>query len=454
MKMNNVFKKSFLAVLIVFGMMAKAQTPKSLEKVEAVVGNAVILKSDIEQQYVKYLTEGGKEDPQIKCYILQQLLTQKLLSQQAVIDSITVTEEDVDDQIDRRMRYAINRMGGPDKLEQLLNRSILQYKEEIRPEVREQLIADKMQRKITEKVTVTPQEVKRFFDAIPKDSLPYYNAEVEIGQIIAYPKLTKEEKQKFYDKLDLLRLRIKNGEDFAALAASYSQDASASNGGDLGFGDRSSYVKEFSAMAFKLKPGELSPVFESDFGFHILEVLERRGEQVHTRHIIIKTEAPPAALARTKAHIDSIYNNVVSKKLPFSAAASLYSDDQETKYNGGVMLNPESGQNRTTLIPTDKLDVQVFSAIDTMKVGNYSKPEVFTGPDGKQGYRFFYLKSKTNPHQASLELDLPKIKDVALEDKMNRTVSEWFESRRKTTFTKIDDEYQGCSTLKIWTKEQ
>ncbi|MXV16937.1 peptidylprolyl isomerase [Hufsiella ginkgonis] len=453
----NVFTGTLL--LIIAGLTGFAQPGpaqrKSIDKVAAVVGAAVILQSDIEQQYVKYLTEGGKEDDNIRCYILQQLLTQKLLSQQAIIDSITVTDDEVDDQIDRRMRYAINRMGGPDKLEQMLNRSILQYKDEIRPEVREQLVADKMQRKITEKVTITPLEVRRFFDAIPKDSLPTYNAEVEVGQIVTYPKPTRAEKEIYRDKAEALRLRIKAGEDFGTLASLYSQDpGSAANGGDLGFIDRGSLDKNFAAQAFTLKEGEMSQTFETDFGFHFLQVLERRGDQVHARHVLIKIESTPGSLARTKGHIDSIYTNVTTKRLPFSTAASLYSDDQETKYNGGVMLNPENAQARTTYIPTDKLDVSVFSAIDTMKVGSYSHPEIFTSADGKQGYRFFYLKSKTNPHKASLEQDFPKIKDVAMEDKTNRTVSQWFEKRRKTTYTKIDPEFQACESLKIWVKEQ
>ncbi len=428
--------------------------PKTLDKVAAVVGGAVILQSDVEQQYAQYLAKGNKEDQQIRCYLIQQLLTQKLLSQQAVIDSITVTDEDVDDNLDRRMRAFISQAGGQERLEQFLNRSVLQYKEQIRPDIKEQLVADKMQRKITEKVTITPLEVKRFFESIPKDSLPYYSTEVEVGELISYPKLNKAEKEVFHDKAESLRLRVKAGEDFATLAKLYSQDpGSATEGGELGFVDRTTLVKEFAAMAFKLKAGEMSPVFETEFGFHILQVIERRGEQVNVRHILIKTEPTNASLARSKAHIDSIYQLVATKNLPFSTAASLYSDENETKYNGGMMLNAENVQSRTTYIPTDKLDPQVFLAIDTMKVSNYSRPEIFTSASGKQGYRFLYLKSKTDPHRANLEQDLPKLKDAAFEDKTNRTVSEWFEKRRKTTYIKIDPEYQDCSALKIWTKK-
>lgn len=427
----------------------------TINKIVAVVGDNIILQSDVEREYSNYILQGGKENPEVKCQIIQQMLTQKLLTQQAVIDSVTVTDDEVSNEVDRRMRVFIQRAGGQDRLEQFLNRSVIQYKDEIRPDVKEQMVANKMHGKITENVGITPLEVKRFFSSIPKDSLPDYNAEVEVGEVVAFPKLSNEEKESFKNKAEALRARVKAGEDFATLARLYSQDpGSAAEGGDLGFFDRSSMVKEFSAVAFRLKAGELSPVFESEYGFHFLQVLERRGEQVRARHILIKTEPTPASLDRARTHIDSIYRMVIDKKIPFSTAASLYSDNNDTKYNGGMLMNADNVQSRTTYIPTDKLDPSVFFAIDTMKVGSYSKPYLFTSRDGKQGYRFVYLKSKTTPHKASLDQDFPKIKEMAFEDKLNRTVSEWFEKRRKSTYIKIDPEYQSCSDLRMWVATQ
>ena len=424
---------------------------RSIDKIAAVVGGNIVLQSDIEMQYAQYLAQGNPENPDIKCTILQQILAQKLLAQQAVIDSVTVTEPQVDDEISRRLRVMTSRAGGQERLEQFLNRSIIQYKDEIRPDIREQLIATKMQGKITENVGVTPLEVKRFFEAIPKDSLPYYNTEVEVGEVVIFPTLNKLEKEVYRDKAEALRLRVKGGEDFGTLARLYSQDpGSAAEGGDLGFADRSTFVKAFAAMAFKLKAGELSPVFETEYGFHVLQVIERRGEQVNVRHILVKSESTPASLSRVKLQIDSIYNRVKEAKLDFAMAASLYSGNNETKYNGGMMLNAENVQTRTTFIPTDKLDAQIFLTVDTMKVGKYSEPAIFTSAEGKQGYRFLYLKSKTGPHQANLEQDFPKIKEVAFEDKTSRTVSEWFEKRRKTSYIKIDNEFVECSILKSW----
>jgi len=213
-------------------------------------------------------------------------------------------------------------------------------------------------------------------------------------------------------------------------------------------------AKEFTAWAFKLKPGELSPVFETDFGFHILQVVERRGEQVHARHILIRPQTTPASLARTKIHADSIYTNVLTKKLSFSTAASLYSSDKDSKYNGGMILFADNVTARTTFIPADKLDPKVFLVVDTMKIGEISKPVPYTGTDGKEGYKIVLLKSKIAPHKGNLDQDYTKFKDKAQQQKQDRVMSEWFEKRRKSTYIRIDDEYATCPELKIWTKPQ
>ena len=426
---------------------------KTLDKIAAVVGNGIILQSDIESQYAQYLVQGNQPNPSIKAYVLQQLLTQKLLAQQAVIDSVTIKDDEVDNEVDRRMRSMTQRAGGEERLEQFLGRPILQYKDEIRPDIKEQKIADKMRQKITEKVSVTPYDITKYFNAIPKDSLPTYSKEVEVGAISINPKLTAEEKKYFKEKADALRVRVKNGEDFGNLARLYSQDpGSAPDGGDLGFADRSTFVKEFAAMAFKLKAGEISPVFETDFGFHFLQVIERRGEQVHVRHILVKTDINKPSLDRGKVKIDSIYTLLTAnKKIDFSSAAAYYSDDKDTKFNGGMMLNAENVQTRTTYIPTDKLDPQIALVVDTMKVGQLSKPTLITAQDGKKTYKILYLKSKTDAHKANLAQDLPKIKELAYEDKLNRSVSEWFEKKRKDTYVRLDPEYQAYPILKVWT---
>ncbi len=247
-----------LLSLILFISVAHAQQ-RTLDKVASVVGGSIILQSDIELSYANYLAQGGQPNPAIRCQVLQGLLSQKILAQQAIIDSIEVKDEEVDNEVDRRMRSMMQRAGGQDKLEQFLGRSIIQYKDEIRPDIKEGMVAEKMKQKITEKLNVTPQDVEKYYNAIPKDSLPTLNKEVEVGEIVFTPKLNKEEKEYYKQKAEDLRNRVKAGEDFGTLARLYSQDpGSAPDGGDLGFADRTTYVKDFAAWAFKLKAASTS----------------------------------------------------------------------------------------------------------------------------------------------------------------------------------------------------
>lgn len=441
---------TFLAVMM-SGSVILAQEAQVVDKVVAVVGSSIVLQSEIEMEYAQYLAQGNRADDNMKCYFLQQQLTQKLLAQQAIIDSIEVSESEVDDNINMRLRYMSRQAGGQERLERFLNRSLLQYKEEMRPNVYEQLKAQKMQGNIVQGIDVTPLEVRRYFESLNTDSLPYFNTEVEVGELVIYPKLTPDEKQQYRQRAEDLRQQVLNGGDFATIARLYSQDpGSAPYGGDLGFNTRDAMVKEFSAVSFRLKPGEISTVFESEFGFHFLEVLERRGEETRTRHVLIRIPPTQASLDRAKAHIDSIQSHVVNNRMDFYTAATRYSDNKETKYNGGMLLNAENQNSRTTLIPTDLLDASIFAAIDTLQPGEYSKPSRFTDPMGQTGYRFVFLKSRTPPHQANLEQDFAKIKEAALEDKVNRKLSEWFEGRRKTTYININEEYLSCDELKIW----
>lgn len=448
---RTLFVLIFLISAFVHGL---AQQARVVDKVVATVGANIILQSEIEREYAQYLAQGNPPDEDLKCYLLQQQLTQKLLAQQAQIDSIDVGESEVDDQINNRLRYMSAQAGGQERLESFLNRSLLQYKEEMRPSVYEQMKANRMQQNIVAGIDVTPLEVKRYFESLDQDSLPYFGTEVEVGEIVVYPKPNREEKESFRKRAEELRKQIIEGSDFATIARLYSQDpGSAPFGGDLNFQTRDGFVKEFSAVAFRMKPGEISHVFESEFGFHIVQVLERRGEEVRARHILIQVRPPAASLERAKAHIDSVYNFVKDGRIDFYTAATVYSDNKETKFNGGMLLDLENQMSRSTLVPVERLDATVFTAIDTLKPGEYSRPSQFTDQTGKVGYRFNYLKSRTEPHKANLDEDYAKIKDAALQDKINRKLSEWFEGRRKTTYINIAEEYRGCDELKLWASE-
>ncbi|WP_214073730.1 peptidylprolyl isomerase [Mucilaginibacter sp. dw_454] len=443
--------------LVLFATAVNAQKKIQLDKIVAVIGNSIVLQSDIEGMNAQYLYQNQHAD---KCALVQDQVSTKILVQQAAIDSIEVKDEEIDADIDKRVRYSVQRAGGQDRLEQALGRSILQYKEEIRPDVREMLVAQKMRAHITEKLNTTPQDVRDYFRRIPVDSLPSFNKEVEVAEIVIDPKLNKEEKDIYRQKAQDLLDRIKKGEDFAALATLYSQDpGTAPQGGDDGFINRDMYVKEFTSWAFRLKAGEYSPVFESaDYGYFFLQVLERRGEQVHTRHVLIAPPTTPESLDRAKGHADTVYNLLDKNRKNdfFAAAAGYYSDSKETKYNGGFIMNADGVEQRSTYIPTDKLDPQIEAVVDTMKVGGISKPTLFTDRQGKKSYRIFYLKSVTDAHKANLEQDFAKLKDYATSDKVNRTIADWFNKKRKDTYIRIDPQYgDGCPVLKSWsTPEQ
>ena len=444
------FSSFLILLLLACTFQANAQE-KLIDRVVATVGSGIILQSDVDMQYSQYLANGGTPSEDFKCTALQQLIMTKLLSQQAVLDSVEVSESEVDDQLNARMREMTRRAGGKERLEAFLKRSLLQYKEEMRPVLSEQIKAEKFQNTIISKVTVTPQEVKKYFEGLNQDSLPAFNTEVEIGEVVIYPELTKEEKNVFREKAEGYRKQIMDGTDFGTVARFYSEDpGSAVQGGELGFAPRENYVKEFSAMAFRLKEGEISPVFETEYGFHFLQVLERRGEEVNARHILVTTKPTTASVDRIKGKIDSIYDNVHSGKLPFSTAATRYSDNKETKFNGGMVVNQQSA-SRSTLIPVDMLEKEVFMAIDTLKEGQLSRPYPFQDPrTGKSGYKFTYLKTRIPPHKASLEQDFAKIQEAAQEDKTRRSLSEWFEKKTKNTFVHINNEFATCDELQMW----
>jgi len=448
--MKKIFGIFFILSLFISTVAAQERL---VDKVIATVGSAYILQSDLEMEYTQYLAQGNKPNESVKCYILNQLLVQKLLSQQAIIDSVEVSETEVEDQLNYRIRSMVQRAGGKERLEEFLNRPILQHQEEMRPAVAEQLRGNKMQQQLVSKVDVTPQEVNKYYKSLDKDSLPYFNTEIEYSQLVIDPVLTKEEKDVFRNKAEDYRKQVLNGSDFGTIARFYSEDGSAPYGGELGYNTRENWVKEFSAQAFKLKNGEISPVFETQYGFHFLQVLDRRGEEVNVRHVLITKKPTPPSLERAKAKIDSISDQIANKKFDFNSAASHYSDDKETKYNGGVVTNME---DRSTLIPVDQLDdVAVFNAIDPLKTGEVSKPVLYTDKrTGEKSYRIYYLRSRIPPHVANMDQDFAKIKEAAKQDKVNRTLSQWFEKKRETTYIDIDPIFESCDEIKVWIKKK
>lgn len=420
---------------------------QELDKIVAVLGESVILKSDVDGQYAQYMAQGYKDDGTLPCQILEALLTQKMLQSQAMIDSLDISEQQVEDELNRRLKYFVSQIGSQEKLEQFVGKSLLEFKDELREDVRAVIMAQTMQQEITRSVTVTPNEIKSFYSEIPRDSLPYFNKEVTVGVIVKKPAISAKARQEARDKLEALRERVAKGEDFSTLAILYSQDGSARSGGELGFVGRGELVKAFEQVAFKLKPNELSQVVETEFGFHIVQLIERRGEQVNVRHILIKPTFEYSDLLVCKNLLDSVYALVLNNQMTFADAALKFSDDDATKNNGGLLQSPQDGSTR---IPTDQLDPQVFFQVENIAVGSVAAPSLFRLPNGEQAYRIIKYVASTEPHQANLQDDYQKIQQAALSNKQNKTMEEWFTKKRKITFVRIIDDYRYCDRIAPW----
>ena len=318
-------------------------------------------------------------------------------------------------------------------------------KDDLRIQVKEQLIQQKMQEQIAGKVSVTPREVRQFFNRMPKDSLPYYSTEVEVGQIVKLAQTNSKAKQAAQAKLNELRARIVAGEDFATLAKEFSQDpGSAVEGGYLGFFKRRELVPEYEAAALRLEPGGLSPIVESQFGFHLIQLIERKGDSYSTRHILLKPETGTADTNEASKELAKIRLRILADSVSFAKAAKDNSDDKLTSGNGGLLQNR---RDASTYLPLDQLDPAIFFIIDTMKVGSVTPPLPYRTDDGKDAVRILYLKSNSPPHQANLDDDYQKIAAAALNQKKNKALDAWFALNRGTVYLEVDPEYAGCQLL-------
>jgi peptidyl-prolyl cis-trans isomerase SurA len=418
-----------------------------IDEIVAVVGNNLILQSDIENELQQYAAQGMVPNENTRCLILEELLFQKLLVHQADLDSVTVSDAQVDGELDQRMRYYISQAGSEQKLEELMGKPIGQLKADFREDLRAVLLAKTMQGKITGDLKVTPSEVRSYFAEFPKDSLPFIDSEIEMCQIVRKAPDNPEEKKLVKEKLEKLRERVLAGEDFATLAVLYSEDGSSANGGELGYKYRNELVPEFSAAGFGLKGKDVSPVIESMFGYHIIQMIDRKGEQANMRHILMMPKVSSLDLMKASQKLDSIKVEIESGAIGFEAAAAKYSDDAESKNNRGNVVNPQTGATRFQI---DELDPALFFIVDKMKVGEVSSPLKFTTSDGKTAYRLIYLKTRTTPHKANLKDDYQRIQAIALAQKQNKTIETWIKKKKATTYIKIDQRLTTCPFKYEW----
>jgi peptidyl-prolyl cis-trans isomerase SurA len=430
--------------LMLFSIAARAQGGgTNIDKIIAKVDNYILLKSELEANYLQLMSSG--KGNMTRCQVLESLMINKLLLAKAEIDSVVVSEKMVESQLDRRMAVMIDQFGGEEELLKAYGKTADQLKGELRKSMREQMVEQEMQKKITEAVKITPKEVNRFYSKIPKDSIPFLPTEVEIGQIVKIAQVSKEQKAAVKARLNEIRQRIKNGEDFGERAKEFSEDfSSGKKGGSLGWAKRGAMVAAFEATAMKLKPGELSEVFETEYGYHILQLIEKRGNEYNSRHILLRPNYNEVDLTSVTQYLDSLRSRIVNDSISFEKAAKEYSDDKPSAANGGLITGPDGG-TRITLDGT--MDHSLYFVIDTMTVGTITKPIAYRTDDGKSAMRILFYKTKIPPHYASIKDDYQKIYNAALGQKKATQLDTWFDKTKNEVYIDIDPEYRDCNVL-------
>lgn len=430
---------------------ATAQEHALLDQVEMIVGNKIILSSEIEAQYQQARAQGAP-DNDLHCQILEQIMLEKLMVVRAEIDSVEISEDEIANEIDSRINYFLSMFGGDSqKMEEYYGRTILEMKDQFKDEVRMQLLARRMQSTITGNIKTTPAEVKAYFNKIPTDSLPYFNAEISLGELVAVPHINKAQKQTVIDQMMSLKQQIMAGEDFAKLAGKYSQDpGSAANGGDLGWVGRGQFVPEFEGAAFKLKPNELSDIIESPFGFHLIQLLERRGDKIHTRHILIKPEVAYSDLQAAQKRLDSLRAVFLQDTLTFQEMVAKFSEDEDSKKRGGNIYNPK---DNTTMFEISELDPTTYFAVEGLKPNEVSKPVEVVAADGAKRYRLLFVYEKTKPHRANLTDDYTRVSKAVENQKQQDALIQWVERYAPQTYIAIKGQYGNCEQLNRWLKK-
>lgn len=438
-----------LLVCLLAGQASSAQ--ESADKIIVIVGrNRIILKSELEQEVQQAKLQNPAFNENDKCAILQQMIMRKMLVEQAERDSVMVSEEDVDGQLDNRLRYFIQLYGSKDKLEQMSGKTVYQIKEEYRDAIKEQMVAEKMQGTIMENIKTTPAEVNAFYQKIPVDSLPFFPATVEVGQIVIDPPVSQEMQDYAHDKLEGIRKDIVSGaKSFEGAVGLYSQDpGSRDNGGRYdGVTRNGPWAPEFVAATFKLQNGEISPIIKTKFGYHIIQMIQRRGDEADLRHLLIRPEVTTADFQKSLKTLDSIYTLLVSGKMSFPEAVGRYSTDEAAKRTGGMIADQTTGN---TVLDMNRLDAGMVLLLDTMQQGQYSAPHIFITDARDRSCRIVYLRNRTLPHKANLKEDYSRIQEVTMVEKKNHKLQQWVENKLPSFYLKIAPEYSNCDGLRNW----
>ena len=425
-----------------------------IDKIAAQVGDNIILLSDIEAQKQQAIASGVTISPNMQCEILEELMYQELLLNQAILDSIVVSDEQVDAEMENRLRVIENQVGSREKMETFYGKTVNQIKDEFRPVIRERLLSEEMEHTITKDISVTPKEVQDFFVTIPTDSIPLINSQLSFQQIVHYPEVTKEDKKLAMDKLSEILNGIKNGKSFDTQARIHSMDpGSAPTGGKIE-ASRGMMVPPFEAAVFSLNEGQLSDVFESTYGYHVVKLISRKGDDYICQHILIIPEFSSISLEKSAIKMDSCYALLSQKKITWEEAVNRYSNDEATRQNKGIITNPITGEQTWDMEDLNQVDQQIFLLTDAMEKGDVSQPNLYINLyDRKQGVRIVRLMERSEPHRANLKSDYALIKRAAENDKKQRLISNWVKSKIGNAYIRVDDSFQNCTFKNNWIRK-
>ncbi len=442
-------KKIIIILIAALQLSNLAAQGEILDKIIAVVDREIILQSDVEEQFRLLEAQQGSVPPEARCLITDQLLVKSLLLAQAEKDSVVVGEEEVDQQIDSRVDYILTLMeGDTERFEDYYGMSILEMKQKFRRDMEDQLLSDRMQALVVESVSITPSEVRDFFHNVPADSLPYFSAEVELSELVVTPSVNDQEQARALKEITELRRRVvEDGESFSKLAEKSDDPGSAKQGGSLGWVKRGQMVPEFEAALFRLKNKEISPVVKTEFGYHIIQAVERRGNTIFARHILAKPDITFEDTQKAKEKLDSIRSLIINDSMSFTLAVKRFSENEESKNNAGMLINPQTG---TTLYTVGDLPTEIYFAVDEMEIGDISEPLEYYDARGEAHYRIIYLRSYTEPHKANLDDDYAKIQKAAIEQKKSVYMSDWIDKTAAKTYMIINDDYRQCPNMDKW----
>ena len=440
-------------LVLFFAIQANAQPQKVIaDKVSAVIGDRIILLSDIRNSIIDIARQGGTIPENAECLLMEQAIISKVMMLQAEKDSLPVTDEEVEAELDQRIRYFINQVGTQEALEEMAGKTIYQIKDDARESVRERKLAEAMQRKVVDNVRITPTETRTFFDRIPKDSLPFFESELEVGQIMIFPKASRDLEQYIISEMNQYKKQIESKvTSFEALAKKVSEDpGSKDRGGQYQINrNEKTWDPVFLSTAFRLKEGEISVPVKSKFGYHIIQMVQRNGDDAVVRHILRIPPVTETEIGQAAKRLDTVRTKLIAGTIGFNEAALKYGDD-ETKFMGAFL----TGSDGSTYITIDQLDKDLVGVIGKLKVGEFSQPVPFTSEQGKKGVRIVYLKSRTEPHRMNMKDDYSKISQMALEEKKALALEKWIKTKIPTYYMMIEPQTLAeCPLLKKFTAE-